>query len=214
MLSELRVREFMELLASKAPAPGGGSSAGLEGAQGAALVCMVCELTIGRKKYASVEPEMQEVLAQAQTLRDQLLELMERDARSYDAVMAAYQLPKDTPEQKERRSAAIQEGLKGATLVPMQTLEACVHVLRLAPVVVEKGNLNAVSDGGAGVLSAYAGMLTAAINVRINLNAIKDTAFVQEMEQKMQALVAEGEAAKAEAWQILQAKLGLDLKFE
>jgi formiminotetrahydrofolate cyclodeaminase len=154
---------------------------------------------------------MQEVLAQARAWRDQLLELMERDARSYDAVMAAYQLPKDTAEQKERRTAAIQEGLQGATLVPMQTLEACVEVLRLATVVVEKGNLNAVSDGGAGVLSAYAGMLTAAINVRINLNAIKDTAFVQEMEAKMEALVAEGEAARARAWQILQTKLGLEI---
>lgn len=213
MLSELRIHEFMELLASKEPAPGGGSSAGLEGAQGAALVCMVCELTIGRKKYAAVEAEMQAVLAQARPLRDHLLQLMEQDARSYDAVMAAYRLPKDTAEQIEIRTAAVQEGLKGATLVPMETLEACVEVLRLANIVVEKGNLNAVSDGGAGVLSAYAGMLTAAINVRINLNAIKDEAFVQEYEEKMQALVAKGEEAKGQAWQTLQRKLGLNLAF-
>lgn len=211
MLSDLSVREFLDELAGASAAPGGGSAAGLAGGQGAALVSMVCELTIGRKKYADVAPEMQAVLTQARSLQQLLLELMERDARSYDAVMAAYSLPKGSPEQKAARSAAIQEGLKGATEVPVQTLAACVQVLELAKVAVAKGNINVVSDGGAGVLAAYAGLMTAAINVRINLNAIVDEVFVQEQEAKMRALVSAGQAARDQAWQIVRDKLGLAL---
>ncbi len=209
MLSEMTVRAFLEELAGPSAAPGGGSAAALAGAQGAALISMVAELTIGRKKYAGVEAEMQTVRRQARSLQARLLDLMEQDARSYDAVMEAYRLPKETPEQKAARVAAIQAGLKGATEVPLQTLAACAEVLELAVEAVDKGNVNVVSDGGAGVQSAYAGLVTAAINVRINLNAIKDQAFVQEYEARMQTLLTAGSDARDRAWQIVRTKLGL-----
>ena len=209
MLTTLTVEQFIDELAAGSATPGGGSAAGLAGAQGAALLSMVCNLTIGRKKYADVEAEMQAALEQATTMRQQLLALIEADTRAFDGVMAAYKMPKDTPEQKEARSAAIQAGLKEATRTPMETLEACVAVLELAPDVVSKGNPNVISDGGAGVLSAHTGMMIAALNVQINLNAIKDQAFVAEQRAKMDALIARGDAAKEQAWSIVAERLGM-----
>lgn len=209
MLNDLPIRTFLDELASSEPAPGGGATAALNGAQGAALVSMVCNLTIGRKKYAEVEAEMQDVLVRSEPLRAQLTELIHEDSIAFDGVMAAYRMPKATPEEKAARSAAIQEGLKQATYVPLRTLEACVAVLELAPTVIEKGNPNVASDGGAGVLAAHAGMMTAALNVRINLNAIKDEVFVAESEALMDDLLARGDAAREQAWATASARLGM-----
>jgi len=209
MLTTLSVETFVKELASGSATPGGGSAAGLAGAQGAALLMMVCNLTIGRKKYVEVEEEMKAALARGELLRDRLLALIEADVRAFDGVMAAYRMPKETPEQKEARSAAIQEGLKQATRTPMETLEACVAVLELAPGVVAEGNPNVISDGGAGVLSAHAGMMIAALNVRINLNAIKDEVFVAEQSARMADFIARGDAAKANAWAIVAERLGM-----
>ncbi len=209
MLTALTVQQFLSELAKGSATPGGGSAAGMEGAQGAALLAMVCNLTIGRRKYADVEEEMQAALDRAERLRLRLLDLVEEDTRAFDGVMAAYKLPRETPEQKAARSAAIQDGLKEAARTPMETLEACVAVLELAPGVVSKGNPNVISDGGAGVLSAHAGMMIAALNVRINLNAIRDEIFVAEQSAKMDALIARGDAAKAKAWAIVAERLGM-----
>jgi len=209
MLTSLSVQQFLSELAKGSATPGGGTAAGLAGAQGAALLAMVCNLTIGRKKYADVEEEMQEALDKAERLRLRLMELMEEDTRAFDGVMAAYRLPKDTPEQKAARSAAIQAGLKEATRTPMETLTACVDVLELAPLVVKNGNPNVISDGGAGVLSAHAGMMTAALNVRINLNAIKDEAFVAAQTEQMENFIARGNEAKDRAWVIVSERLGM-----
>ena len=209
MLITLPVRQFLYELSQGSATPGGGSSAGLAGAQGAALLAMVCHLTIGRKKYADVEAEMQVALEKALRLRDRLMELIEEDAHAFDSVMDAYRLPKETPEQKAARSAAIQAGLKEATRTPLETLRNCVAVLELAPEVVSKGNPNVVSDGGAGVLNAHAGMMIAALNVQINLNAIKDEAFVAEKTEEMKALIARGDEAKEKAWAIVAERLGM-----
>jgi len=209
MLITLPVRQFLYELSQGSATPGGGSAAGLAGAQGASLLAMVCNLTIGRKKYADVEEEMKVALDKALRLRDRLMDLIEEDAHAFDSVMDAYRLPKDTPEQKAARSAAIQAGLKEATRTPMETLRNCVAVLELAPEVVGKGNPNVISDGGAGVLSAHAGMMIAALNVQINLNAIKDEAFVAEQTGQMKELIARGDAAKEEAWAIVAERLGM-----
>ncbi|HIQ12190.1 MAG TPA: methenyltetrahydrofolate cyclohydrolase [Caldilineales bacterium] len=209
MLITLPVRGFLYELSQGSATPGGGSAAGLSGAQSAALLAMVCNLTIGHKKYADVEGEMQEALEKALRLRDRLMDLIEEDAHAFDSVMDAYRLPKDTPEQKAARSAAIQAGLKEAARTPMETLRHCVAVLELAPEVVSKGNPNVISDGGAGVLSAHAGMMIAALNVQINLNAIKDEAFVTEQTEEMKELIARGDAAKDKAWAIVAARLGM-----
>lgn len=209
MLSEQRVKQFLQELAGPEAAPGGGAAAALAGAQAAALISMVCRLTLGRKKYAEVAAAMETALSQAEALRLQLIELMDRDARAYDGVMVAYKLPKDTPAEQETRQAAIQQGLQQAARVPLETMAACVQVLELAPEVLARGNPNVISDGGAGVLSAHAGMMTALLNVAINLNAITDAAFVTAARAAMEALRARGDAAQAAAWAIVCAHLGL-----
>ncbi len=210
MLSELAVQTFLDELASGSPAPGGGAVAGLAGAQGAALVCMVGRLTIGRKKYAAVNDDMVRIVAQAEALRSQLTALIERDVAAYGEVMAAYQLPKDTPAEVAARNEAIQAGLKQATRVPLETLAACVAVLELCPELIEKGNANAISDGGAGLLAAQTGMRIAGMNVRINLAHMGDDAFVNEVEDSMAALVQRGEAARTRAWELLGSRLSLN----
>ncbi len=207
MLIDLTLREFLDRLASSAPTPGGGSAAALAGAQGAALVSMVCNLTIGKKKYAGVEAEMKDVLARSEALRAKLMDLVDRDAAAFDKVSAAYAMPKETEEQKAARRAAIQEALKGAEAVPMETVEACVDVVRLAIIAAEKGNVNVVSDAAVGGILGHAGAHSAADNVRINLNFIKDEAFVAREREKLEKLLAEVDEAKARLMEAVGGKL-------
>ncbi len=207
MLIDLTLREFLDHLASSAPTPGGGSAAALTGAQGAALVSMVCNLTIGKKKYADVEEEMKSVLARSEALRARLMDLIDRDAAAFDKVSASYGMPKETEEQKAARRAAIQEALKGAEAVPMETVEACVEVIRLAITAAEKGNVNVISDAAVAGILGHAGALSAADNVRINLNFIKDEDFVAREGKKLEALLAEAEDARAKLEEVLKGKL-------
>lgn len=207
MLVDLSIREYLDQLASSSPTPGGGSAAALTGAQGAALVSMVCNLTIGKKKYADVEEDMKEVLARSEALRAKLIELIDKDAAAFDKVSQAYSMPKSTDEEKAARRAAIQEALKGAEAVPMETVEACLEIIRLAIVAAEKGNPNVVSDAAVGGILGHAGLLSAADNVRINLNFIKDEAFVAREGAKLDRLLQEAARAREELETILQGKL-------
>ena len=122
-LAEMEVRNFASVLASDAPAPGGGSVAGLEGALGAALTSMVTALTVGKKKYADVQAQAEETGEKARALKDQFIEIMDRDTETFNILSAAFGMPKATDEEKAARSAAIQEGLKLCTKVPYETME-------------------------------------------------------------------------------------------
>ncbi len=207
MLVDLTLKAYLDQLASAAPTPGGGAAAALTGAQGAALVSMVCNLTIGKKKYADVEEEMKAVRERSEALRARLTELIDRDAEAFDRVSAAYGMPKGTEEEKAARRAAIQEALKGAEQVPLETMEACLEVIRLAVVAAQKGNKNVVSDAAVGGILGHAGLLSAADNVRINLNLIKDEAFVQQEQAKLDALLKAAEEAMNTLESALQGKL-------
>lgn len=180
------IQEFLDELASPSPAPGGGSAAALAGALGAALVAMVCRLTVGRKNYQDVTPELEAILPRAEEKRRVLLELMEADAAAYDDVVAAYKLPRETDEQKEARAAVLQEALKEAANVPFQIAAACADVLDMVLPVAAKGNKNAESDAGAAALLAEAGLRGAVLNVEINLALIKDEAYVQAMRTRLE----------------------------
>ena len=197
MLSEKPVTTFLDELASSAPAPGGGSAAALAAAIGAALVSMVANLTVGKKKYADVQDDIQRILSQSEALRHKCLELLESDVAAYTEVSVAYKMPRDTEEQKEARSAAIQKALKGATAVPMELAEACVEILNLCPESADKGNVRAVSDVGVGALMAEAALRAAALNVLINLGSIKDEAFVQKEHVRLNVLL-DGKALRKE----------------
>ncbi|HEU4996201.1 MAG TPA: glutamate formimidoyltransferase, partial [Gemmatimonadaceae bacterium] len=158
---------FVASVAAPTPAPGGGTVAALAGALGAALAQMVAGLTVGKKKYAAVEPEMKEIALQASGLVNELTSLMKRDADAYTAVMAAYKLPDEPEAAAASRKEAIAKALIGAAEVPLETARACVRVLELAAAVAARGNTNAVSDAGVAALLSEAACKGAVYNVRI-----------------------------------------------
>jgi len=178
MLIEKTVTKFLDELASNSPAPGGGSVAALAGSLGAALTSMVCNLTIGKKKYADVENEMKQVVAQSEELRKIFTRLIDQDTDAFNKVMEAFGLPKETDTQKALRTAAIQAATKEATLIPLSVMKHVVDALALAKVVAGKGNVNSVSDAGVSVLILHAAAESAALNVKINLAGITDQEFV------------------------------------
>jgi glutamate formiminotransferase/formiminotetrahydrofolate cyclodeaminase len=171
---ETSLEHFVASVAANTPTPGGGSVVAHTGALAAALTQMVAALTVGRKKYADVEEELREVARRGAGLGQRLIELVALDAQSYAAVSAAYKLPKDTPEQQEKRSAAITAALVGASEVPLETARAAAEVASLAEIAASKGNINAVSDAGVAALLAEAACRGAAYNVRINVASLSD----------------------------------------
>jgi glutamate formiminotransferase len=183
---------FLSELASAAPAPGGGAASALSGALGAALASMVCNLTIGRPRYAEVDAELRAVLQETERLRLRLQDLMAEDEAAYTALMERYKLPKDSPVAASRRAAEIEAALRRAADVPLECARACVEVLRLLGPVVQGGNRNAASDAGAAALLAGAGARAALLNVRTNAAVMKDGPSAAEYLRQAQAL--EGEA--------------------
>jgi len=189
-LTDKPVTTFLDELASNAPAPGGGSVAAVSGALGAALVSMVCNLTLGKKGYEEVQEDIQDLVNQAEALRKELTDLLEADVAAYTAYSQTAKMPRDTEEQKAERAAAMQAALKNATMVPMHIAEAAVKVMDLCMPAAEKGNKWAVSDAGVAVLMAEAALRSAALNVLINLGSIKDQAFVAEKRGYLDGLLA------------------------
>ena len=190
MYSDMPVCQFLDALASKESVPGGGSAAALGGALGAALISMVCNLTIGKKGYEDVDDAMKELLAESEKLRQELPELLEADTRVYANVMAAYRLPRSTPEEKRARRKAQQTAFKKAAQVPLTIAERCARIVELAMPAAQMGNKWAVSDAGVAVLFAEACMRGALLNVHINLSSIRDETFVIQMRSRIDALTA------------------------
>ncbi len=207
MSNNQTIQSFLDALASSASTPGGGGAAALAGAMGAALVSMVCNLTIGKEKFAAVEGQMQQILAQSESWRAQLTGMMAEDEAAFDMVMAAYRLPKNSDEEKAARTAAIQEASKKATLVPLAAARACAAVIDLCRPTAEMGNPNVVSDAGVAVLCAQAGLKSAALNVLINLGAIKDQAFVTQQRAELDNILASHEALANEVYELVKNKL-------
>jgi len=198
VLADLTISEFLEKTAAGTAAPGGGSVAALCGSLGAGLVEMAARLTIGKKGYEAVEAEMQTLAAEAADLRAKLAAAIDRDCAAYTEVMAAYRKPRDTDKAREERTAAIQQGLKNASLVPLQVAADALRVMQLAATAIDRGNVNAVTDAAVAVLAAGAALRGAVFNVRINLAQIRDAAFVKEMRQKAGDLQTRGEQLKNE----------------
>jgi glutamate formiminotransferase/formiminotetrahydrofolate cyclodeaminase len=177
MLMQKSVAKFLDELASNSPAPGGGSVAALAASLGSALTSMVCNLTVGKKRYADVEPEMKKILEQSERLRAQFTALVDQDTMAFNKVMEAYGLPKETEDQKALRAAAIQGATKEAALVPLSVMNHVIDALALAKAVAEKGNHNSVSDAGVSALMLSAAAEGAAFNVQINLQHVTDAEF-------------------------------------
>ena len=196
-LTEGSVREFLATTGSAAPAPGGGSVSALAGALSAALAEMVANLTQG-EKYASVAANMRSLAEEARALRESLTEGVEKDTECFTSYMEALRMPKDTEEERAARRRAMQEGLKIAAMVPLQTAETAMKIFSLSERAVRSGNPNARSDGLVSAILARSAVLGAVLNVRINLDGIADEGVRTEMREKADRLVREALARETE----------------
>ncbi|MGC2423693.1 MAG: cyclodeaminase/cyclohydrolase family protein [Nitrospirota bacterium] len=208
MYVDMPMRHFLDKLSSKSPEPGGGSAAALVGAEAAALVGMVCYLTLGKEKYADVQDEIEKIKDEAERLRAELQRLLQEDTEAFAAASAAYKLPKDTDEQKAIRDVKIQEGLKAATETPFLIGQRSLEVARLSVAAAEKGNKGAVSDAGVAAVFADAAVNAAAMNVRINLVSIKDESYVKEKWDSTLAMLKESGELKVKVVKITYDKIG------
>jgi len=188
-LTDKPVTAFLDELASNAPAPGGGSVAALSGALGAALVSMVCNLTLGKKAYAEVADDIQGLLAQSEALRQEMTDLLDEDVKAYTGYSIAAKMPRGTDEEKAKRDKVMQAALKTATDVPLSIADAAVRIMDLCMPAAEKGNKWAVSDAGVAVLAAEAALRSAALNVLINLGSLKDDEFVADRRTRLENLL-------------------------
>jgi len=209
--ANLTTTAFLDALASGQPTPGGGGAAALTASQAAALVSMVVNFTIGKKKYADVEEEMRGYLARSETLRHALLAEVDADAAAFDAVSATYAMPKETDEDKAARTAALQKALKHAAAVPYAVAEKCIDIMAMAEPVGAKGNSNVVSDAASALYLAYGALKCALVNVNINLKFIKDDAFVAEWSAKADSILAQADRQYAAAKAAIEGTLGVSL---
>ena len=194
-LKSLSVKEFIDKVTGNDPVPGGGSVSALNGSLAASLAAMVANLTVGRKKYAEVNDEMEQISARMTEKSEQLLADVDRDAEAYDRVFAAFKLPKETDEEKAVRKEAIQRETKYAAEVPMEVARTASELLPMIDAAARRGNSNAVTDATVAMMCARTAVIGALLNVRINLTSITDEAFIKAMTEEADRL----EAAAVEA---------------
>ncbi len=207
-LVEMKTCELVHEVSRDTPAPGGGSIAALAGSLGAALASMVSTLTVGKKGYEKAEADLLAVADKAQEIKDKLLKAVDDDTNAFNAYMEATRLPKNTAEEKERREAAIQEGLKQAVQVPLNTARLSSEALRLCAEAVEEGNVNSVTDAGVGAQIAYTGVLGGVFNVLINLGQITDEAFKDDMRRTCKKMEADAKNRLEKTLAIVREKMG------
>ena len=188
-LLDRTVRQFLDELASAAPAPGGGSVAALSGAMAAGLLTMVCDLTIGKQAYGEFEDEARSIRARAEILRVELQSLLQADVEAFTGLMAAYKLPRATDADAASRKAAIQRATRAATEVPLRTARAAAALLPLCLPLARQGSRNAVSDVGVAAQLIRATVPAALLNVDINLPVLEDAQFVRQMRSQVAALI-------------------------
>ena len=189
---------FSNKLASKAPIPGGGGAAALVGALAAALSSMVANLTLGKKKYEAVQPEMSELLFDTEILRHNLMQLVEEDAMAFEELIQAYKMPKTTEDELSAYKQVLSEKSIEAAEVPWKIAELCGKVLLMADRAAEFGNTQAVSDAAVSALLARAALRSACYNVRINLNTIDDALYVENRLMLMEELQKRAELQEIE----------------
>lgn len=207
MLKDLNIVEFANETASDSPAPGGGSIAALNAAIAASLLSMVANLTIGKKRYADVNDRMEELVPELNKYKDEFVEGIDKDSDSFNGVIAAMKLPKETEEEKKARSEKIQEGYKEAIAVPLGLGTKVVELYDYARELAETGNTNAITDVAVAAINIKAAVEGAFLNVIINLNSLKDEAYRHELEEKMESVRNTVEKNHKEIMEIVNKKL-------
>lgn len=191
-ISEKSCVDFVECLASKEPVPGGGGVSALVGSIGMALGIMVCNLTIGKKKYKEYEEDLKVILDEAGNIEKELLEMIDKDAECFLPLSKAYGLPKDTEEEKKIKEETMEKALKVACEVPLNIVRVCHKAIKLHEGLVDKGSRLVISDVGVGVQCLRAAILSAELNVVININSIKDEEYVEKVRAELDELVKDG----------------------
>lgn len=205
MLSNMNIKEFLAATSSDAPVPGGGSVAALSAAIASSLAEMVANLTIGKKGYDDVQDEMKAISEKMSAYTPKFVDFIDKDASSFDDVMKAFKLPKETDEEKKARTEAIQNGMKLAATVPLETAQAAMEILGMIEAVVQRGNSNAVTDGAVAAMMTRTAVLSALYNVKINLGSIKDADYVAKAAAEVERI--EKEVVEIEARILSQVKL-------
>lgn len=191
MMLEQKTTDFLGVLSSAAPVPGGGGASAAVGAFSSALGMMVANLTIGKKKYADVEEEIIEVKEQLQNLQKELIDLTDKDAEAFEPLSKAYGLPKDTPEQKEEKERVMEKALYEASIVPLQIMKTVAKVMELLETLGEKGSKIAISDVGVAVLFARAALEGASLNIYINTRLMKDREQAERLNKESDDMIEE-----------------------
>ena len=207
MIKDLTVSAFLEELSSKKPTPGGGGAAALGGAQGVALGEMVINLTLGKKKYADVEEEMQLLLVKLEGMRAEFLRLADEDARVFAPLAAAYGLPSGTEEEKKHKEEVLETHLLAASLVPKAVMEQAVEAIKIMDILARKGSRLAVSDVGVGVSFLRSALLGAKMNVSINTKFMKQRETAQQLDQEAYMLAETGRKLSDEIYANVEAAL-------
>jgi len=200
---------FIEELAAPTATPGGGSAAAYAGAMGAGLVAMVAGLTIGKKKYAEVEAQMQAIRVMAESLRKELTQAVEDDSAAFEAVMGAFKLPRETEEEQSKRTATIHLATLNAARVPLRVARDAVKVMELACKCAREGNINAVSDSMSGFAMSRAALTGACYNVKINLNSLEDKSVGEKMLEELKELEAKADELEKEIHGIVETRAGI-----
>ncbi len=203
MLLENTTIEFLNKLASGEPVPGGGGASAAVGAFAAALGSMVSNLTIGKKKYADVEAEVTTLKEQLQTLQEELIHLVDKDAEAFLPLAEAYRLPKNTEEEQAYKAQVMEEALYGASALPIQMMETILKVLRVLEKLSDKGSRLAISDVGAGALFAQAALEGASLNVYINAGMMKNQERASQLIHRADDLIREGQLLKEQAYKVV-----------
>ena len=199
--------EFVAVLATKAPVPGGGGASALVGALGTALGNMVGSLTVGKKKYADVEAEIKELQAKSDGLQKELLHLIERDAEVFEPLSKAYGLPKNTEEEKAEKARIMEAALKEACSVPMEIMEKCCEAIDVIEIFAKKGSLIAISDAGVGAAFLKAALEGASLNVFINTKSMADREYAQALNEKADQMLFEYGTKAAAVFDTVKARL-------
>lgn len=207
-ISEKTCIEFVNVLASKSAVPGGGGAAALVGAIGMALGSMVCNLTIGKKKYAEYEESVNEILVKAREIEKKLLSMIDKDAKNFLPLSKAYGLPNSTEEEKKIKEEIMENALKVACEVPIDIVRVCFDAIKLHEDLVDKGSKLAISDVGVGVQCLRAAILSGKLNVVININSIKDMEYVETIRKEVNSVVEEGVKICDEVYAKVEKALG------
>jgi glutamate formiminotransferase/formiminotetrahydrofolate cyclodeaminase len=200
---------FLEEVAAATATPGGGSAGAYAGAIGAGLVAMVAGLTIGKKKYAGVEAQMQAIRVMAESLRKELTQAVDDDSSAFEAVMGAFRLPKETEEEQTKRNAAVHVATLNAARVPLKVAKDSVKVMDLALKCAREANINAISDSMSGFAMARAALTAAGYNVKINLNSLSDKSVGEKMLEELQEMEAKAEELEKEIRQTVLKRGGI-----